>query len=101
CMHSLEDIDVSSVTLSGDLMQRLTNVGLREWDALRLFIPKLEPKELMVSYRQSSTLLKLAQEIYQNATQKKAEYMSYIEYDKNEPKPLLYINDDEDECIEW
>lgn len=101
CMHSLGDIDVSSVTLSGDLMQRLTNVGLREWDALRLFIPKLEPKELMVSYRQSSTLLKLAKEIYQNATQKDAEYISYLDYDISEPKPMLYVNADENECIGW
>jgi hypothetical protein len=101
CMHSLGDIDISSVTLSGDLMQRLTNVGLRDWDALRMFIPKLEPKELMVSYRQSSTLLKLAQQIYRNATERDAEYISYLDYNKNEPKPLLYVNDDETECIEW
>ena len=101
CIYSLGDAEISSVTFSGDLMQRLTNVGIRDWSELKTFIPKFEVKELLFSYRQSPTLLQLAQNIYQIATSKKAEYLSYMDFDEKEPKPLLYVNEDEEESIKW
>lgn len=101
CIHSLGDLDLSSVTFSGDLMQRLTNVGLRDWSEIKTFIPKFEVKELFISYRQSPTLIQIAQQLYQNATLRKAEYISYMDQDLTEPKPLFYINKNEEECIQW
>src|SRR5690606_16376878 len=50
---------------------------------------------------QSPTLLDIAQHLYRTATGQEAEYISYMDRDKNEPKPLLYTNDDEEETIEW
>ncbi len=101
CMHSLGDVEISSVTYSGDLMQRLTSSGIRDWNELKSFIPKFEVKELALSYRQSPTLLEIAQHLYQTATSHEAEYISYMDRDDKEPKPLLYINEDESESIEW
>lgn len=100
-MHSLADNEISSVTFSGDLMQRLTTVGLRDWQELKMFIPKFVERELFVSYRQSPTLLDIAQAIYQKATGKTPEYLSFMDRDEDEPKPLIFTNADENEKIEW
>ena len=56
---------------------------------------------MLISYRQSPTLIEIAQYLYHTATSKKAEYISYMDSDDKEPKPLLYINEVEEESIEW
>ena len=101
CMQSFADTDISSITFSGDLMQRLTEVGLRNWDDLKLFIPQMEVKELQISYRQSPTLLSIAQEIYSRGMGRTPEYLSFMDKDEKEPSPLLFINHDENKTIEW
>tara|TARA_B110000114_G_scaffold182990_1_gene223371 strand:+ start:134 stop:3124 length:2991 start_codon:yes stop_codon:yes gene_type:complete len=100
-IHSLSDIDISSVTYSGDIMQRLTDVGIRGWNELKPFIKTFEEKQLKRSYRQSPTLLEVATSIYNKATGSNAEYVSVMEKDKKEPKPLLFQSDDEYDKIEW
>jgi superfamily I DNA/RNA helicase len=100
-IHSLSDYEIFSVTYCGDLMQRLTENGLRTWDDLKNFIPKFEKKNLAVSYRQSPTLLKLAEKIYEKATNKQAEYISHLDYSEDEPKPLLFNSFDEKEKRNW
>ena len=100
-MHSLADYDLSSVTFSGDIMQRLTKDGIRDWEELNLFIRQIEVKELLISYRQSPTLLEIAASIYNRATGKNAAYMSYMDKDELEPKPLIFESTDEFEKTEW
>ena len=100
-IQSLANPEISSVTYSGDLMQRLTEGGIRDWNELKIFIKDFEVKNLQISYRQSPTLLEIAESIYQKATGKKSEYMSFMDKDESEPKPLLYVNEDEDEIQEW
>lgn len=100
-IKSLADYEVSSVTFSGDIMQRLTSEGIRNWSELKLFDKKVDEKDLLTSYRQSPTLLAVAQEIYNEGKQSKAEYVSFMDKDDKEPAPLMYINDDEEERIEW
>lgn len=92
---------ISSVTLSGDIMQRMTNEGLKSWSDFIELNPTTEIKDLEISYRQSPTLLALAQRIYERATGENATYKSYIEKDEAEPKPLLLVTDDEDEKLYW
>lgn len=100
-MNSLGHPDISSVTYSGDLMQRLTNNGIQKWDELKPLITKFEIKNLQISYRQSPTLLEIANQIYSEATGTDAEYISFSEKDPLEPKALLFESTDEDEKIEW
>ncbi|WP_147407716.1 hypothetical protein [Roseivirga pacifica] len=100
-MHSLSDMEISSVTFSGDLMQRLTTGGIRDWKELKNLISPVEIKELLVSYRQSPTLLSLAGDIFKKATGKEAEYISHMEKDASEPKPLIFRSDNEEEKIDW
>ena len=92
---------VSSVTLSGDVMQRMTSDGLKSWEDFISLNKKFVKKDLEVSYRQSPTLLSLAQQIYKKSTGKEATYRSYIEKDETEPKPLMLISKDEDEKLNW
>lgn len=100
-IHSLSDNEISSVTYSGDIMQRLTDGGIRKWDELKAFIKKFDEKKLEISYRQSPTLLDVATTIYNKATGFDAEYISFMDKDEKEPKPLLYKDDDEYGKIEW
>ncbi|MGW8123730.1 ATP-binding domain-containing protein [Roseivirga echinicomitans] len=100
-INSFRHPQLSSVTLSGDIMQRITNDGLTSWEDFSNVVSGTERKDLEVSYRQSPTLLSLAQSIYEKSTGNKANYKSYIERDESEPKPLILISDDEDGKLNW
>jgi len=95
CMESLCDWEFGSVTLSGDLLQRMTKNGLKKWEDLSLFFREFEVLDLLVSYRQSPTLLKIAEKIYFRATGNEATYESYTTKDPREPKPLFYLYDED------
>jgi len=82
-------------------MQRMTVDGLSTWDDFSKVVPSTEQKDLQVSYRQSPTLLSLAQTIYEKSTGIKAGYRSYIEKDEAEPKPLMLVSDEEDDKLDW
>lgn len=100
-INSFGHPSISSVTLSGDIMQRMTNNGLKSWEDLITLNTKFVKKDLEVSYRQSPTLLSLAQQIYKKSTGIDATYISYIEEDETEPKPLLLTSEDEEEKLNW
>jgi len=100
-INSFGHPSISSVTLSGDVMQRMTNGGLKSWEDYITLNPTTERKDLEVSYRQSPTLLSLAQQIYEKSTGEKASYKSYIEKDEAEPKPLMIVSEDEEEKLNW
>ncbi|MFY7935829.1 MAG: ATP-binding domain-containing protein [Flavobacterium sp.] len=100
-INSFRHPQLSSVTLSGDIMQRMTNKGLTSWEDFSSVVKGTERKDLEISYRQSPTLLSLALSIYEKSTGKKANYKSYIEKDVAEPKPLILVSDNEDEKLNW
>lgn len=100
-INSFGHPELSSVTLSGDLMQRMTSEGITSWEDFTQIIPNCEIKNLQVSYRQSPTLLSLAKAIFQKSTGQTANYESYIEKDETEPKPLMLISQDEEEKLQW
>jgi len=100
-MQSLRHPDISSVTLSGDLMQRMTPFGINTWQNFSDQISLVEIENLTISYRQSPTLLSLAQSIYYYSTNTKAEYTSYMPSSIHEPKPLIKISTDFQDKIKW
>lgn len=100
-INSFGHPELSSVTLSGDLMQRMTSEGITSWEDFTQTNSNSEIQDLKVSYRQSPTLLSLAKAIYQKSTGQVANYESYIEKDELEPKPLMLISQDEDEKLNW
>lgn len=93
--------ELSSITLSGDLMQRMTSEGITSWEDFTQINTNSEIKNLQVSYRQSPTLLSLAKSIYQESTGQTASYESYIAKDEAEPRPLMFISLEEDKKLEW
>jgi hypothetical protein len=93
--------ELSSVTLSGDLMQRMTSEGITSWEDFTQINANSEIKNLQVSYRQSPTLLSLAKSIYHQSTGQTASYESYIAKDEAEPRPLMFISQEEDVKLEW
>lgn len=101
-MVSFRHYDFCSITLCGDIMQGLNSNGIRHWKDLQKFIlPKLEVKTLNVSYRQLPTLLDMAREMYKDEQKVYPSYHSDKEKSADEPKPLLFISNDEDEKAEW
>ncbi len=100
-IYSLRHPLLSSLTLSGDIMQRMTDNGLSNWEDFSCFISNTETKNLNISYRQSPTLLAMAQYIYEKSTGKKANYKSFLEKDETEPKPLMFVSTNEDEKLNW
>ena len=101
---SLRHYVVSSITLAGDIMQGLTVNGISDWTHLYddLIFPEMDRTPLVTSYRQSPSLLSLAQRLYKKQIGFPAPYRSYLE-DTNElvPKPLWYSSDSETEKAEW
>jgi hypothetical protein len=101
-MHSLKNYDIHSVTLSGDILQNITDSGLKSWDDIsNLSFLKTNKEDLNISYRQSHSLVELAKDMHHRITRQEANYKSYLEEDKDEPKPLICISCDEDVKLNW
>ena len=102
-IYSFRHYQYGSVTLSGDIMQGITESGITDWNELQNWIlPELVKYELKVSYRQTPTLVNLARELYKDEIGHYPSYQSDKERDEeNEPAPIACISDDEDEKAEW
>ena len=102
-INSFRHYQYGSVTLSGDIMQGITESGITDWDELQNWIlPELVKYELKVSYRQTPTLVNLARELYKDEIGHYPSYQSDKEIDEdNEPAPIACVSDDEDEKAEW
>jgi hypothetical protein len=100
-INSFGHPELSSVTLSGDIMQSLTGHALQSWGDFSQLVKSAELRDLVVSYRQSPTLLSLAQAIYEKVNGAIPNYRSYIEKDEMEPKPLMIISHEEDAKLNW
>jgi hypothetical protein len=100
-MHSLKNNDIYSVTLSGDILQSVTNNGLKSWNDIPSGIIDTNKKDLNISYRQSYTLVNLANDMNSYITKEAANYKSYLQKSEEEPKLLVYISKDEEAKLKW
>lgn len=102
-ISSLRHPDFSCVTLTGDIMQCLNESGITDWAILRnnSIFPKLDIKELSISYRQSPKLLKLADYLYTSATGNSSPYKGLQKDCADIPHPLWFSSDDADSKAEW
>lgn len=102
-ISSLRHPDLSCVTLTGDIMQGLVENGISNWSQLNkaMLFPKLDVKELTISYRQSPKLMTLASYIYKTATGKVPLYKSTEQDSDAIPYPLWYRNGSEEEKAMW
>lgn len=102
-ISSLKHYEVSSITLTGDIMQGLKSDGITDWMNLRqpIVFKGLEVLRLTKSYRQSPKLMHLADTLYEKTIGTPSPYTCYIEHDDTCPLPLLFESDDEYEKAKW
>lgn len=99
-MQSLLYNDFNSLTLCGDLMQRLTPQGINSWKSIESFVDNMKLLEMKKSYRQSKSLLKVAQALYTDTIGEEPNYKAYMKA-TNVPEPLAFISNDESAKISW
>lgn len=100
---SLRHPEISSVTLTGDIMQCLNESGVTDWKQLKnaKIFSKMDVKQLSVSYRQSPKLLSLAKQLYHETTGKDAPYSGLQEDSKKIPSPLWFESNNEEDKAQW
>lgn len=99
-MESLLYNDYNSFTLCGDLMQRLTRQGITSWESIEPFMDNMKLMEMRTSYRQSTSLLKVAQSLYADTIGEAPNYKAYMKSTKV-PEPLTFVSSDENAKISW
>ena len=102
-INSLRHHVVSSVTLSGDMMQSMNAFGIKDWKSLQnpLLFEKIDIQHLRTSYRQGPKLIKLAHYLYTKNTGKRAPYSCYLKDEKKTPDPLWYESNSLEEKVSW
>lgn len=99
-MQSLLSREFSSLTLCGDMMQRLTSYGIKSWKELEGIVPNLTVVEMKTSYRQSVKLLDVARQLYKDTLGATPPYMAFMK-SKKVPVPLAFVNENESVKIKW
>ena len=99
-MQSLLYNDYNSLTLCGDLMQRLTETGITSWDKIKPILPGMVPVEMQTSYRQSTSLLNVAKALYKDTIGEEPSYKAYMK-SKKVPSPMAFVSSDESKKIKW
>lgn len=101
-MASLNDYEYKSITLCGDLMQRMTTGGVLGWEE---FIASMggkgEVHELARSYRQTPTLLHVAKNFYKQITGKEPAYQAAAKPSPSEPAPWIKQLSSNEAISEW
>lgn len=99
---SFLDYEYSSLTLCGDIMQGLNKYGVSKWKELEPIIGKnIDIVNLKTSYRQLPTLVDMSRQMYFDDQGVEAPYESSKARTGNDPQPLCYVSDDEDDKAEW
>jgi len=101
CMERLATPRIGGVTISGDLMQRVTRQGLKDWEELDVLSAGFTPCELMVSYRQTARLFAVAKDLYEHVTGKVAGFRSAYEMHPEDPPPLAIKTGKDIAVDEW
>jgi len=90
CMYNLSSPLFNAVSFSGDLMQRVTNSGLSNWDECEVISPAIDIYTITKVYRQSPKLLNIAKILYENNVGMKAPFESAYPERSKEPDPLKF-----------
>ena len=99
-MQSLLTRGFNSLTLCGDIMQRMTNFGIKTWSELDNVVENPKRVEMKTSYRQSKKLLEVARQLYSDTLGEIPNYRAFMKSNKV-PAPLVYVEENELYKIEW
>src|ERR1043166_7950241 len=89
------------VTISGDLMQRVTETGLREWSDMDNICRAYKRCELNISYRQTERLFKIARDLYKHATGIEPTFKSAYPSRPEDPPALSFKSTKEAPASQW
>lgn len=101
CMSYLSYPKFKSVTLCGDVMQRLEVKGIDNWEEYRNIFEDAEIGNLKISYRQTSNLIEIAKKIYFKNTGEQLNIEPVYPKDELDPKPLIYKSKVLEDKINW
>jgi len=109
CIVSLKHPLIHSVTFCGDLMQRMTTGGLRNWENLDSILSRriaatgsyCSVIPLETSYRQSPSVLEVARALYKDQQNREAPFKSAQPSNAFEPKPKLLVCSDDAPRVKW
>lgn len=101
CMYHLSHPVFNSVTFVGDLMQRVTTHGLKDWEECKFISDGFQIKELFKAYRQSPTLLSIAKKLYKNVIGQEPSFASAFIDDGQDPYPLKFHSTNNIVLGEW
>lgn len=99
-MQSLLTRDFNSLTLCGDMMQRMTTYGIKSWTELDGIVPNPTVVEMKTSYRQSKKVLEVARQLYIDTLGETPSYKAFMKSTKV-PAPLFYVDENESAKIQW
>lgn len=100
CMYHLSHPSVNSFSVAGDLMQRVTDIGISRWEDCSLFA-KLNVQTVDRVYRQSPTLLGIAKVLYTNSLGEEPTFETAYLSGEREPAPLRLIAQNPIVTGEW
>ncbi|MFO1022743.1 MAG: hypothetical protein U0903_18915 [Planctomycetales bacterium] len=89
------------VTVSGDVMQRVTETGLREWSDMDSICRAYKKCELNVSYRQTERLFNIARDLYKNATGSQPAFRSAYPSRPEDPPALSFKSSKDAPASHW
>jgi hypothetical protein len=89
------------VTMSGDLMQRVTETGLREWTDMENICQAYNHCELNISYRQTERLFNIARTLNKHATGLEPKFKSAYPQRPEDPPPLSFKSSVEAPAAQW
>lgn len=101
CMTQLSNPRFRTVSISGDIMQRLNEYGIRSWDEYTNLYLNTNLHRITLSYRQTEHLIKIAKRIYEHNTGSELEIFPAYIASEHDPKPLIFKGSDLDMKIDW
>lgn len=101
CMYHLSRPRLNTVLMAGDIMQQMNPAGINAWSEIESLLPNTEIAVLYKSFRQTGRLLNLAIKLYEARYRERPKFYASESENENDPAPLVYINENFDDKINW
>ncbi|MDR3405890.1 MAG: hypothetical protein P4L99_25620 [Chthoniobacter sp.] len=101
CMVRFAAPRTGGVTICGDLLQRVTQQGLKTWDQLDELGLGFVATELNVSYRQTPRLFAIARDLFMHVTGERPNFRSAHAPHDGDPAPLWFRPTEDLSVVAW
>jgi hypothetical protein len=101
CIERFSNPVFGGVTLCGDLMQRVTEQGLKKWSDLEEVSSKYQSRKLIISYRQTERLFSIAKDLYRHVLGIEPEFTSAFPNRPEDLPALLHKSNEAKPAEHW